>query len=67
MTEPATTSPATTEHADAPHLVGTAAKLADLDRRRAEATELPEEAARTKQHARGKKTARERIEALLDE
>ncbi|MGM7423830.1 acyl-CoA carboxylase subunit beta [Cellulosimicrobium sp. CpK407] len=71
MTDSATTSPATPEapptSPDAPHLVGTAAKLADLDRRRAEATELPEQAARTKQHARGKKTARERIEALLDE
>src|SRR5690606_29846327 len=67
VTDSATTSPATTSPADAPHLVGTAAKPADLDRRRAEATELPEETARTKQHARGKKSARERIEALLDE
>ncbi len=67
MTDSATTSPATTESADAPRLTGTAAKLADLDRRRAEAAGLPEEAARTKQHARGKKTARERIDALLDE
>jgi propionyl-CoA carboxylase beta chain len=46
---------------------GTAEKLADLDRRRAAAITEPEAAARAKQHARGKKTARERIEALLDE
>ncbi|WP_402464354.1 acyl-CoA carboxylase subunit beta [Isoptericola aurantiacus] len=45
----------------------TAAKLAELERRRAAAITEPEETARTKQHARGKKTARERIEALLDE
>jgi len=45
----------------------TAEKLAELDRRRAAAITAPEETARTKQHARGKKTARERIEALLDE
>ena len=44
----------------------TAAKLADLARRRAEAVDEAEAAARTKQHGRGKKTARERIEALLD-
>ena len=46
---------------------GTAAKLADLAERRRAAVEQPEEDARTKQHARGKKTARERIDALLDE
>src|SRR5690606_30463926 len=45
----------------------TAAKLAELERRRAIAVAEPEENARTKQHARGKKTARERIDALLDE
>ncbi|NCT91087.1 acyl-CoA carboxylase subunit beta [Cellulomonas sp. APG4] len=45
----------------------TAAKLADLARRRSEAVDEAEAAARTKQHARGKKTARERIETLLDE
>ena len=48
-------------------LTGTAAKLADLDRRRAEAVAEAESAAQAKQHARGKKTARERIDALLDE
>ncbi|WP_277209095.1 acyl-CoA carboxylase subunit beta [Isoptericola croceus] len=45
----------------------TAAKLAELERRRAAAITEPEETARTKQHARGKKTARERIDTLLDE
>ena len=63
MNEPvAGTTPAPTGQ-----LIGTAAKLADLDRRRAEASVAPEETARAKQHARNKKTARERIEALLDE
>jgi len=42
-------------------------KVADLQERRRSAIDLPEAAAREKQHARGKKTARERIEALLDE
>ncbi|WP_245993216.1 acyl-CoA carboxylase subunit beta [Xylanimonas allomyrinae] len=46
---------------------GTAAKIADLERRRAAAVTEPEAAARAKQNARGKKSARERIEALLDE
>ncbi|SKC53004.1 propionyl-CoA carboxylase beta chain [Krasilnikoviella flava] len=45
---------------------GTAAKLADLERRRAEAVADAEEKAQARQHPRGKKTARERIEALLD-
>jgi len=46
---------------------GTAAKLADLERRRALAVSTAEENARSRQHSRGKKTARERIDALLDE
>ena len=45
----------------------TAGKLADLERRRYEATHAGSERAIEKQHARGKKTARERIEMLLDE
>ena len=45
---------------------GTAAKLADLAARNAE-LERAEAVARDKQHARGKQSARERIEALLDE
>ena len=44
----------------------TAAKIDDLASRLHEAVEAPEVAAREKQHARRKKTARERIEALLD-
>ncbi|WP_136518849.1 acyl-CoA carboxylase subunit beta [Cellulomonas telluris] len=44
----------------------TAALLADLEARRAAAVDAPEEAAAAKQHARGKKTARERIDQLLD-
>ncbi|MGV8965948.1 MAG: acyl-CoA carboxylase subunit beta [Cellulomonas sp.] len=45
---------------------GTAAKLADLSERIDTATRAPEDGAQTKQHARGKKTARERIDGLLD-
>jgi propionyl-CoA carboxylase beta chain len=44
----------------------TAAKLADLGARRDAAITAPEQAARDKQHTRGKTTARERIDALLD-
>ncbi|BDO41506.1 methylmalonyl-CoA carboxyltransferase [Cellulomonas sp. NTE-D12] len=56
--------------ADAPDAAaeasGTAAKLADLAARQQAAIEEAERTAAEKQHARGKKTARERIEALLD-
>ncbi|PIE21715.1 MAG: methylmalonyl-CoA carboxyltransferase [Arachnia propionica] len=45
----------------------TAGKLADLERRINQAIHAGSEAAVEKQHARGKLTARERIEALLDE
>jgi len=45
----------------------TAAALSGLRDRIAAAVDTPEEAARTKQHARGKKSARERVTALLDE
>nr|WP_245866958.1 acyl-CoA carboxylase subunit beta [Serinibacter salmoneus] len=45
----------------------TAAKLADLHRRRAEDIQAPAEAAARKQEARGKGSARGRIDALLDE
>src|SRR3954467_1199947 len=45
----------------------TAGKLADLQRRIDEATHSGSARAVEKQHARGKKTARERIELLLDE
>lgn len=46
---------------------GTAAKIADLAGRTAQAVDAAEETAVAKQHPRGKKTARERIAALLDE
>ncbi|SDS32030.1 propionyl-CoA carboxylase carboxyltransferase subunit [Nocardioides scoriae] len=45
----------------------TAGKLADLDRRVDEAVHAGSAKAVEKQHAKGKKTARERIEALFDE
>jgi propionyl-CoA carboxylase beta chain len=45
----------------------TAGKLADLERRYDEAVHAGSARAVDKQHAKGKKTARERIEALLDE
>src|SRR5262245_58573061 len=53
--------------AGAPDLTTTAGKLADLKRRVAEVAHAGSERAVEKQHARGKKTARERIEMLLDE
>ena len=52
--------------ATTPPAPGTAGKIADLARRYEDAVETPETAAAEKQHARSKKTARERIEALLD-
>src|SRR5690349_20957834 len=45
----------------------TAGKLADLERRRSEAVHAGSEQAVAKQHERGKLTARERIDRLLDE
>ena len=44
----------------------TAGKIADLERRKAEVANAGSDRAVEKQHARGKKTARERIEMLLD-
>src|SRR6202046_3466909 len=44
----------------------TAAKIADLERRRQEAVHAGSERAGGRQHARGKMTARERIDGLLD-
>jgi propionyl-CoA carboxylase beta chain len=49
---------------DAPHT--TAGKIADLQRRRDEAVHAGSERAVERQHAKGKMTARERIERLLD-
>src|SRR5688500_9430003 len=51
----------------APDLHTTAGTLADLDRRTGEAVHAGSAAAVEKQHARGKKTARERVVMLLDE
>ena len=51
----------------AAQLATTAGRIADLRARHAEAVADAEAAAATKQHAKGKKTARERILELLDE
>ncbi len=51
---------------DKPDLGTTAGKIADLKKRYHEAVHASGEAAIQKQHAKGKKTARERIEMLLD-
>ncbi|WP_462418076.1 acyl-CoA carboxylase subunit beta [Kytococcus sp. Marseille-QA3725] len=48
-------------------LTTTAGRLAEFERRRHEAVHAGSERAVEKQHAKGKKTARERIEAFLDE
>src|SRR5947208_2015645 len=58
------TQAAGTGPAPDPHT--TAGKLADLERRRHEAVHAGSEQAVAKQHDRGKKTARERIDMLLD-
>src|SRR6201986_3045823 len=63
MTAAETTDGAAPEAPD-PHT--TAGKLADLERRRYEAVHAGSEAAVEKQHARGKLTARERIDLLVD-
>lgn len=49
-----------------PDLSTTAGKLEDLRKRYHEAVTAPGEIAKEKQHAKGKNTARERIEMLLD-
>ena len=51
---------------DQPDLFTTAGKIADLRTRYQEAVVDAETAARSKQHAKGKLTARERIEMLVD-
>lgn len=51
---------------DTPDLSTTAGKIEDLRKRYHEAVYASGEAAIAKQHAKGKKTARERIELLLD-
>jgi propionyl-CoA carboxylase beta chain len=54
------------ENEPVPDLHTTAGKLADLERRRYEAVHAGSEQAVAKQHERGKLTARERIDLLLD-
>src|SRR3954466_5788575 len=61
------TEPLGTPPEDEPDIHTTAGKLADLYRRYDEAVHAGSARAVEKQHAKGKKTARERIEALLDE
>lgn len=51
---------------DKPDLSTTAGKIADLKQRYHEAVHASGEAAIEKQHAKGKKTARERVDLLLD-
>jgi len=65
VTSDTTPSPETTASAQ-PDLHTTAGKLADLRARYHEAVTASGEAAVAKQHAKGKKTARERIDQLLD-
>ena len=48
-------------------LLTTQGRIADLKKRYHEAVHAAGEAATAKQHAKGKKTARERIEMLLDD
>ena len=55
-----------TEEKTAPPVSTTAERIADLKARYHEAVTASEEVAREKQHAKGKMTARERIEELLD-
>ncbi len=57
------TNPAVAED---PDFHTTAGKLADLERRRSEAVHAGSQQAVAKQHERGKRTARERIDMLLD-
>ena len=61
-------APAPAENADQPppDLHTTAGKIADLDRRRQEAAHAGSQRAVERQHAKGKMTARERIDRLLD-
>jgi propionyl-CoA carboxylase beta chain len=65
VTSDTTPSPETTT-SPRPDLHTTAGKLADLKARYHEAVTASGEAAVAKQHAKGKKTARERIDQLLD-
>ncbi|WP_313905709.1 carboxyl transferase domain-containing protein, partial [Streptomyces malaysiensis] len=61
------TEPAQPTAPEIPDRHTTAGKLADLQRRIEEATHAGSARAVEKQHAKGKLTARERIDLLLDE
>ncbi|QUH03125.1 acyl-CoA carboxylase subunit beta [Saccharopolyspora erythraea] len=61
------TEPVGVPPAETPDIHTTAGKLADLYRRNHEAVHAGSERAVAKQHAKGKRTARERIDMLLDE
>jgi propionyl-CoA carboxylase beta chain len=54
------------DDADQPAPHTTAGKIADLERRRSEAVHAGSQRAVERQHARGKMTARERVDGLLD-
>jgi propionyl-CoA carboxylase beta chain len=58
--------PQVAEDAGIPYELTTAGRLADLERRRAEALTAGSQRSVAKQHARGKMTARERLDVLLD-
>ena len=60
------TEPLGTPPAEEPDIHTTAGKLADLYRRDSEAVHAGSARAVERQHAKGKKTARERIDLLLD-
>jgi propionyl-CoA carboxylase beta chain len=62
----ATDAPSPLDEAALPDPHTTAGKLADLDKRRYEAVHAGTERQVERQHAKGKMTARERIDALLD-
>ncbi len=62
----AASAPSGSTPADAPSPRTTAGRLADLDRRLAEQVHAGSAKAVERQHARGRKTARERLDLLLD-
>ena len=66
MTSDASAQPDPGPSGNEPDVHTTAGKIADLARRRQEAVRAGSEQAVQKQHAKGKLTARERIEKLLD-
>src|SRR5919112_6294390 len=66
-TRTVTTHQELSEQVTAPDVHTTAGKLADLERRMDEAVHAGSARAVEKQHAKGRRTARERIEMLFDE